>query len=234
MSNHQKRLSAPKRYPIHRKDGTYVIKAKGPHAADDGLPLVVVLRDVLEYAEGRDDAEDVLAAGDVEVNGRVQRNEHMSVGFMDILSFPRIDEHYRVLLAGDRFVLHPIDADEAGRKMVQVVDKTTLKGGVTQLNLDDGNNIETDEQYDTKSSLVVTVPDLKVETEVPFVEDNLAYVRGGKHTGMVATVEEIRERAGTHPTQVVLDDGEETVETTVDNVYMVGEDEPEVDIDADA
>lgn len=232
MSNHQKRVSAPEQYPVTRKDGAYVVTAKGPHAAEEGLPLVVVLRDVLGYADDTKDVKELLTNHDVEVNGRVKTDPHVTAGFMDVIGFPRIDEYYRVLLDRNGFVLHEIDADDAARKMARVNDKTTLKGGVTQVNLYDGNNIETDESYSTKSSVLVTLPDLDVEKEVAFEEGNLAYVRSGQHQGTVAEIAEIRERRGMHPTQVVLESDEEEFETVADNVYMIGEDSPEVDIDA--
>ncbi len=231
MSDHQKRLSAPQSYPVDRKEGAYVVTPQGPHAADAGLPLTVVLRDVLEYAASRSEVKQLLANGKVEVNGRVQRHDDVTVGFMDVLGFPSIDEYYRVLLAGDGFVLREIDADDAERKLSRVADKTTLKGGVTQLNLADGNNIEVDAEYATQSSLVVSVPDLEIEDELPMAEGNVGYVTGGQHRGAVGEIVLIEDGGGLGATRVVLDvDGEEQ-ETVAEHVYVVGEDEPEVDID---
>lgn len=231
MSDHQKRLSAPRTYPIDRKEGTYIAKGEGPHPIDAGLPLVVVLRDLLEYADSESEVKDVLSQEKVLVDGRVRRNPQYTVGFMDVISFPDIDEEYRMLLNAQGFVLQ--EAGDAETKLVRVEDKTTLKGGVTQLNLHDGNNIETDDGYDTKSSLVVTVPDLDVEDEIAFEEGNTAYITGGQHAGTVATVTDIRKRPGGQERRILLetDDGEQ-VETVESYVYMIGEDGPEVDIDA--
>lgn len=235
MSKYQKRLSAPKQYPVTRSEGKYVVAAQGPHPGEAGLPLVVVLRDVLSYAADRKDVKRVLSQGDVLVNGREQRNPRFTVGFMDVVSFPRIDEHYRVLLTRTGFVLTAIDEDDAGRKLAQVADKTTQKNGVTQLNLDDGNNIQISDDYATRSSVLVTLPDLEIEAEIPFAEGNLAYVTGGQHAGTIATVTTIEERTGMHPQHVVLETGDgDTIETVAENVYMIGTNEPEVDIDATA
>lgn len=230
MSKHQKRLSSPKDYPIERKDGTYVAKAEGPHAADEGLPLVVVLRDMLGYAENESEVKQVLTEEKVLVDGRPRKNYLSTVGFMDVLSIPAADEAYRVTVTGDGFAL--VDADDADTKIARIDDKTTLKGGMTQLNLHDGNNIETGEEYDTHSSLVVSVPDLEVTDEIAFEEGNVAFIAGGRHAGVVATITEISPQLGTRPTQVMLetDDGE-TVETVKEHVYVIGEDDPEVVID---
>ncbi len=183
MSKHQKRLSAPRTYPIERKQNTYVKKGKGPHPDDAGLPLVVVLRDVLEYAETEKEAKQVLSAGKVLVNGRPMKKPHYTAGFMDVLSFPDIGEHYRLLLDTQGFLLQQVE--DADQKLSRVVDKTTLKGGVTQLNLHDGNNLRTDEDIDTKSSLLLSLPDKEIEKEITFEEGNVAYIKGGKHAGTV-------------------------------------------------
>ena len=56
MSNHQKRLSAPKSWPVERKTETFTVKADaGPHG-EEGVPLLVLLRDVLGYADSRKEA----------------------------------------------------------------------------------------------------------------------------------------------------------------------------------
>jgi len=54
---HQKRLSAPKHYPIHRKSETYVATIKGSRDADSAIPAGLFLRDVLEYAETKKEAK---------------------------------------------------------------------------------------------------------------------------------------------------------------------------------
>lgn len=230
MSKHQKRLSAPRNYPIERKDNTYIIKGKGPHSADEGLPLLVVLRDVLGYADTRKEAQQVLDQDKVLVDGTIRRNLDYTVGFMDVLSFPDMDENYRVLLTTNGFVLKQVD--DADHKLSRIQDKTTLKGGITQVNLHDGNNVETDDNYATKSTVVLALPDKDIEKEITFEEGNLAYVKGGKHAGVLATIAEIEERSGTHPRTVTLEteDGDE-FKTVEKNVYMVGENNPEVDVD---
>lgn len=233
MSNHQKRLSAPRDYPVERKNGAYVVAADGPHPASEGVPLAVVLRDILGYAETLDEVKELLGDGRVLVNGRERRNPGTTAGFMDVFSFPGIDEHYRVLVTADGLALAPIDADEAEQKLARVDDKTTLKGGETQLNLHDGNNIITDDGIDTKGSVLITLPDLDIEEEIPFEEGNLAYVTGGKHVGETAEIVSIDIQPGSQENTVTLDaDGTEFV-TVEANVYMIGEDDPVLTVMAD-
>lgn len=227
---YNKRLSAPKNYPIERKTEPYVVAAEGPHPADEGLPLTVVIRDALGYAETAAEVKQVCSEGKVLVNERVQKNPRTTVGFMDTLRFPDIDEQYRILVNRQGFVLQPIDEDAAKRKLARIDDKTTLKGGVTQLNLYDGNNIETDTVVDTRSSVLVSLPDLKIKEAFSLEEGSTAYIRGGKHIGQVATVQRIETGRGSNPSRVTLEteDGE-TFETIERNVYVIGADGPELD-----
>ncbi|ERH12010.1 MAG: ribosomal protein S4E, partial [halophilic archaeon J07HB67] len=69
MSNHQKRLSAPDSWPVERKEETFTVKADaGPHG-ETGVPLLIVLRDVLGYVDSRKEARYALEGGSVLVNG---------------------------------------------------------------------------------------------------------------------------------------------------------------------
>lgn len=226
---YNKRLSAPKNYPIARKTEPYVVTAQGPHPADEGLPLTVVIRDALGYAKTASEVRQVCSQGKVMVNERVQKNPRTTVGFMDTLRFPDIDEQFRVLVNRQGFVLQPIDEDAAGRKLARVDDKTTLKGDVTQLNLYDGNNIETEEDVGTKSSVLVSLPDMTIEDSIPLEEGVLAYIRGGRHIGRVATVEDITVGQGSNPNRVTLEADGVTFETVERNVYVIGQDTPALD-----
>ena len=51
MSRHQKRLSVPNAWPVSRKTHAYTVAAgAGPHG-EAGVPLVILLRDVLSYVD---------------------------------------------------------------------------------------------------------------------------------------------------------------------------------------
>jgi small subunit ribosomal protein S4e len=207
------------------------MKGQGPHAADDGLPLVVVLRDVLEYVDSKADARQVMDDEKVLVDGTVRKNPAYTAGFMDVISFPDIDEHYRVLVGANGLVL--AEVDDAEQKLARVEDKTTLAGGVTQLNLHDGNNIEVDDDYSTKSSVLVSLPDKEIEGEFMFEDGNQAYISGGKHAGVRGTIAEITEQSGGNPRTVTIETDDREVTTVEDNVYVIGEDAAEVDLNGE-
>jgi len=226
---HRKRLSAPEQYPIERKDNTYVIAGRGPHTEEQGIPLAVLLRDVLGYADTVSETKEILQERNVQVNGRVQTDPQFTVGFMDVISIDRIDKDFRVLVNEQGLVF--IEIDDSEQTLYRVQDKTTLQGGQTQLNLDGGENIITDEDIDTQGSLLIDLEDRDIQQELPLAEGSIVYITGGQHVGEIATIQDVNIVRGSQSNRVNLANDDSEFETIVDYVYVIGEDESEVAIE---
>jgi len=220
MSNHQKRLSVPNSWPVGRKELTYTVKADaGPHG-DDGVPLLVLLRDVLGYVDSRKEARYALDQGSVLLNGHQATDETRPVGMFDILAFVEREEYYRVFPdQGGRLTLTPIDADSAGSKLGKVVEKHQVPGGDVQLTLHDGQTLLVDDESITaKDSVVVSNDDKTVVAHFPYEEGALVTAVDGSHAGQIGRVEEIVVTPGSSSNDVVVeqtDGGFETVEKYV-------------------
>jgi small subunit ribosomal protein S4e len=226
MSNHQKRLSAPNSWPIERKTQTFTTKADaGPHG-EAGVPLVVLLRDVLEYVDSRKEARYALAQDSVLVNGDAVSDEDRPIGMFDILAFRQREEYYRVFPGdGGRLSLTPIDEEDAGSKLGKIVDKSTVSGGQTQLNLHDGANLLVEsEEYAGTDSIVVDNETSEIVAHFPYEEGALVTAVAGTHAGEVGTVEEIRTTlgSGSNAVRVATDAGEE-FETIEEYVVVIDE-----------
>ncbi|NIP36652.1 MAG: hypothetical protein GWN12_17370 [Thermoplasmata archaeon] len=151
------------------------------------------------------------------------------LGLMDTLSVPKAKQHYRVLLdRKGRLRLVSIDEVDAAWKLVRIEDKTTLKGGRTQLNLHDGRNIllEKDE-YKTGDVLKIELPTQKVLSHYPMEKGAVAMVISGSHTGGMSTVEQRVPTRGSAEDLVEFADGFSTVKS---NVFVVGADRAEVSV----
>ncbi|WP_336036544.1 30S ribosomal protein S4e [Halobacterium yunchengense] len=233
MTNHQKRLSVPKSWPVERKTETFTAKAgAGPHG-ESGVPLVVVLRDVLGYVDDASEAQYAVNTDGVLVNGDSVGDVNRPIGMFDILAFPERDEYYRVFPdEGGRLGLTPIDADAADSKLSKVTDKTTVAGGRTQLNLHDGGNLVVeDDVYSGNDSVVVDNETSDVVAHFEYEEGALVTAVAGQHAGDVGRVEEIEVQPGSADNTVrvtTADGGFETVED-----YVVVIDENFVGDDAD-
>lgn len=232
MSRHQKRVASPRSWPIARKIHTWVAKSKpGPHSAKGSVPLVVVVRDLLGLVDNSREAKRVLHEGGVLVDGRERKDLNFPVGIFDVISVPSLEKKYRLLEgAGGRFELHELEAGEA-RKLCRIENKTILKGGKTQLNLNDGTNLLAEGDYATGSSVILSIPDKEVVDVIEFKEGNLVMVVGGSHSGEVGAIKVIEVVRSSRPNRVIIS-GKEDFETTVDHVFMIGRDKPAIKLGA--
>jgi small subunit ribosomal protein S4e len=254
MSNHQKRLSAPDSWPVERKTETFTVKAEaGPHG-EAGVPLLIILRDVLGYADSRKEARYALDQDSVLINGKAVSDEERPVGMFDILAFAEREEFYRVFPGeGGRLSLTPIDEDAAGSKLGKVVGKQHVPGGDVQLTLHDGQTLVVDEgtPYDGGDSIVVSNDDGEVVAHFVYEEGALVTAVDGEHAGEIGEIDEIQVTPGSadNIVRVSQDDGSEAsaseggeaaggFETTEDYVVVIDEnfteDEPDVSTDEDS
>jgi small subunit ribosomal protein S4e len=226
MTNHQKRLAVPKSWPVERKTEKYTVKADaGPHG-EDGVPLVVVLRDVLGYVDSAKEARYALEQDSVLINGDAVSDFRRPVGMFDILGFAEREEHYRVFPGeGGRLALTPIDADAAGSKLGKVVGKRQIDGGRTQVNLHDGKNLLFDDavEYEVNDSLVIDNDDDSVVAHFPYEDGALVTAIRGSHAGEVGEISEIEVALGSGPNSVTFESGDQQYETLEKYVVVIDE-----------
>ena len=236
MTNHQKRLATPESWPVERKTETFTVKADaGPHG-EDGVPLLILLRDVLGYADSRKEARYALNEGNVIINGTPVTDEERPVGMFDIVAFAEREEYYRVFPdEGGRLTLTPIDADAAGSKLGKVVGKQHVPGGDLQLTLHDGQTLLVDDEttYGVGDSLVVGNDDDEIVAHFEYEEGALATAVAGQHAGRIGVIDEIQVTASSSANNVLLtayedDEPFETVEgyvVVIDENFIDGTDE---------
>ncbi|MCZ7398479.1 MAG: S4 domain-containing protein [Candidatus Methanoperedens sp.] len=98
MARHQKRVAAPTSWPITRKTHHWVVGANaGSHSKGTGIPLLVVVRDMLKIANTSKEAKTIINEGNILVDGVERTNYKHMVGLFDIVSIPTTNEYYRVL-----------------------------------------------------------------------------------------------------------------------------------------
>ncbi|WP_265112312.1 30S ribosomal protein S4e [Halosolutus halophilus] len=220
MTNHQKRLSVPKSWPVERKTDVFTVKAgAGPHGKE-GVPLVVLLRDVLGYVDSKKEARYALSEDAILVNGDPINDEQRPIGMFDIVAFPGREEYYRVFPdEGGRLALTEIDAEAAGSRLGKIEGKQQVPGGDTQLTLHDGTNVVVDEEeYSTNDSIVVDNDDKSIVAHFPFEEGALVTAVRGNHGGKIGEIDAIDVTPGSGPNTISVttdDGGFETIEEYV-------------------
>lgn len=231
MSKHSKRYDAPtKKWGIPTKEAFWAPKGQaGAHPAESSVPLMVVLRDILDYSGTSREAKRILAERKVKVDGKVVTDDNRSIGLMDVVYISSIDEYYRVLFdQRGRVRLLPIDKEQAEWKLVKITGKTTLKDGVVQYNLHDGRNLRSeDDKYKRKDVLKVEVPSQKVIESYDYKEGMMALITGGKHIGEIGTIDECEVIRGSQPNFVHFESGISTIEKYT---FIIGKETPVIEI----
>jgi len=226
MSNHQKRLSVPNSWPVERKTAKYTVKAgAGPHG-EDGVPLLVLLRDVLGYVDSKKEARYALNQGSILINGDNVTDERRPIGMFDIIAFTEREEYYRVFPdEGGRLALTPIDAASADSRLGKIVNKEQVTGGDFQLTLHDGTNVRIDDasEYSTNDSLVIDNESKEIVAHFVYEEGALVTAVDGQHAGQIGTVEQIEVTLGSGSNTVSVEGDETSFETVESYVVVIDE-----------
>jgi len=216
-----KRLAMPRSWPLTRKTDVWISRPRpSGHPIERCMAIGVVLRDVLGVAQSMREAKRALATRRILVDGRVTTDMRRGVGVMDVLTVG--EDHYRCVLdCNGKLRYAPISAKEASHKLCRIDGKTTIKGGVTQLNLHDGRNILVDDanKYNSMDSLVLDVSSQKINKHLKFEIGANCYLIGGSHIGGTATMNEYVVKRSSKDNEVLFDD----FGTIVDHVFVVGD-----------
>jgi small subunit ribosomal protein S4e len=235
MTFRLKRRAAPRSWTIPRK-GTKWIKrpAPGPHAQDQSIPLLLVLRDVRRIAATAREARVLVNRGVVKADGKIVRDLARGVGLLDTVSFDApLNEHFRLLRdRRGKLTLVPIGAPEAASKLGRVRFKHTVPGGKVEVTLHDGRNllVAANSPYKVGDTLKIQLPSQKVLGHLPLAPGQLAYVSGGSHVGQLARVERIEVLNSPQPNRVHFKEGFSTVK---EYVFIVGDQAPQITLPED-
>ncbi len=238
-----KRITAPKSWPVAKKTTTWIAKPHpGPHGLEASMPISLVLREILGVADTAREAKRILGDREVLVDGRVVTDYNFAVGLMDVVSLPKVQQHYRMMLdRRGKFRLVRIPEGKEKWKLCRIENKTTVKGGKTQLNLHDGRNIlVAKDTYNVGDVLKVEFSfeegkedkktrrhKAKILDTYKLTKGNTAFITGGSHVGDLAVIEEYVVRRTTASNLVKFKDGRLTVKS---NVFVVGTKSPEVEL----
>ncbi len=228
---HLKRYKAPKHWPIHPKENKWTVKPNaGPHAIEESLPLLLIVRDILKVADTSREAKRIINNGSILVDGRERKDYKYPVGFMDVVEIPKTDSVYRVLPdEKGRLILHPIPGENKDFKLCKITDKTTIKGGKTQLNLHDGRNYLDNEEYKVGDVVVLKIPEQNVDNVIRFENGTIGLITGGKHIGEIGKIKEINITRSSMPNTVEMEtEDKKTFLTLKDYVFVIGKDKPAI------
>lgn len=225
MSDHLKRLAAPRSWPLKRKVNVWTTKqCPGAHSIEESVPATIMLRDIIKICDTAREVKKVVANRYCFVDGKPIKDVKTPIGLMDTLSIPIMDLYYRIVITDKgKIVAKAITKEEATWKLAMIDDKTVITGNKIQLNLHDGRNIVLNEnQYKTGDVLKITIPDQKIEDVYELKAGATVLIFKGRHAGRTAVISEYIVTNESSDNIVKFTDGSETVKS---NVFVIGHDE---------
>jgi|TARA_B100001964_G_C14250684_1_gene609784 small subunit ribosomal protein S4e len=224
MSKHLKRYVVPKTWKIKVKEIKYISKpSPGTHKMNMSLPLNVILRDILGYANSNREVKFMLEKKNVTVDGIRRKDYRFPVGLFDVLSLNDVNEHFRVILdKRGKIDLIKIGDNEHMLKLCRVKGKCVVKGKV-QLNLDGGRNIIVKEDnYKTGDAVLLDLGKKnEIKQKIGLDKNFLIYLTGGKHIGQTGKVQDIIGNRILYKTEAG-----DVVEALKKDAFPIGKDKP--------
>jgi len=224
VKRHLKRLNAPKTWKILRR-GIKFITRNNPGGMHKDLTTSVstILKYELKLANSIKEVKHLVKSGEVFVNGKKISDYRHALCFTDVLTFPKLNQSYRLIVDIDNTLkVVPISKEESSLKIVKIIGKSFVKGKI-QLNLMDGRNVLFEKHhYKVGDSLVLTIPEQIVKDHLSFEKGMLALLYKGNHVGKIGTIFDVKKDS------VVIKTANDTYETKKDYVIIVGKDKPEI------
>lgn len=187
MKIHQKRQVVPKEWPVPRKGTKFVVRPRS-----GGIPLVILLRDVLKIAQNKREVKKSIHKKDLQVNGKIVIDERRSLKLFDVLKIIPAKKSYRLILSEKgKYDLEEVAEKDSTKKSSKIIGKKILKGKKVQLNLYDGRNYLSDLKCKINDTVIINLEKNKIEKCLELKEKANAIVIGGKHSGKQGKIEKL-------------------------------------------
>jgi len=235
VKNHIIRVSSPKRWDVLRKKYAFITRPNPGRDSSLSISLNTIFKEMLAKTKTTKESKHLIKKIGVLVNGRRHYDEKFSVGFLDVVSFPTLKEHYRLLVnQKNKLFLLNISEQEAKLKLSKILNKTQLSKDKVQLNCTDGRNFILGKdspvlkEAKTNDSIIYTLPDQKINQVIKLEKGALVYLYKGKHAGLVVNVDEFARD------NIVFKQGKDVFETKKAYAFVVGKDKPMITVASNA
>jgi small subunit ribosomal protein S4e len=232
---HLSRLASPRTWPVERKQSKWIAKpSAGAHSIKKSLPLVVVLRDILKLVKTSKEVRNLIHENAILVNNRKLKDVKFAVGLFDVISLPKIKEHYRILInKQNKFSLSKIAESEANILLLRIDNKRTVAKGKTQINFMNGwNKLVSKGNYKTSDVVVFDTKTAKLSGTLNLKVGSIVYFIGGKHAGISGKLSAISETGTLRKHKVAkVSLGKESVESSLNNIIVIGDTKPIIKVE---
>jgi len=211
---HIKRKTIPNFWPVPKTGTKYL--AVPNHEQGKALSVILITRNILEIVKTKKELKKLLNEKKISVNGKIINEVNYPVCLFDVISFPTIKKHYRLMLK-KRYTLAPISEKEAETKIYKVIGKTMLPNKKIQINLSQGRNIISHEKINSGDFVEIHLLNNKIMKIIPLKKDVEILVVAGKHIGKTGKIKDILVEGSGKVAVIKTKEGE--VKANIDNIF---------------
>jgi len=235
VKNHLKRLAIPKSWRLKKKESVFAIRPlSGSHSVELSMPLGILLRDVLKYADTLKEVKLILNHEKILLNKKEVKNYKYPVGLFDILEIEKTKDKFIVLINQvGKLVLKPYDKDVT---FLKVRSKNIVKGNKYMLGFLNGFTSLVDKKiFDSTKvgdSIIFDLYKKKIKDVINFKEGSFTYVFKGKYVGYIGKILSITKGNGLSKDVIEIenkkDEENSKIITSTDNCYVIGKKETDL------
>jgi len=196
----------------------------GPHKLRESLPLIIFLRNRLNYALTGDEVKKILMQRLIKVDGKVRVDPTYPAGFMDVISIEKTNENFRLIYdTKGRYAVHRIQAEESKYKLCKVKKLGVGPKGVPFLVTSDGRTIRyPDPLVKISDTIQLDIATSKIIDFIKMEVGNLCMITGGHNLGRVGIVTSRERHPGSFDIAHVRDSTGHTFATRLQYCFIIG------------
>ena len=132
------------------------------------------------------------------MDGKPRTDINFPAGFQDVISITTTNENFRLLYdIKGRFILHPIDSEEAKYKLCKVKSRLVAPNHVPYIVTHDGRTIRYPHpDIRNNDSIKLDLTKNEIVDNISFEPGNLVMVNGGKNTGRIGIISHTEKHDG--------------------------------------
>jgi small subunit ribosomal protein S4e len=227
VNDHIKRVNAPKRWAVLRKNNVFITRPNAGRDFSLCIALNTALKEMIGKTQTTKESKYLIKNKGVLVNSKPVFDDKFPVGFLDVVSFPSLGEHFRLLVnKNNKLFFLKIHDEEAKLKLSKVCDKKNLTKSLAQINCSDGRNFTLKandpllKDISINDSVAYQPAEQKIAHVIKLEKGAFVYLYKGKHTGNVVVVEEFKKG------NIIFKLDDEMFETKNIYAFAVGKEKP--------
>jgi len=205
------------------------------------MPVVLILRNRLKYALTRRECMMIANRRLIKVDHKVRSDMNYPVGFQDVITIEKTDEHFRLLYdTKGRFVLHRITPKEASFKLLRITKVGTAgkasigrnpfvqgrNSAIPYVVSHDGRTIRyPDPNVKANDTVKFDLTTGKIVEHVKFDLGNVAMITRGANIGRIAIITNVERHPGSYDIVHLTDRRGNAFSTRSTNVFVIGQGE---------